>query len=40
MNSFRVDLRKVVDDSYDIEIGRPLFEKLLADIKNGLVGDI
>lgn len=40
MSSFRVDLKKVVDDSYDIEIGKGLSEKLLTDIKNGLVGNI
>lgn len=40
MGSFRVDLKKVVDDSYDIEIGYELENKLIADIKNGLVGNI
>lgn len=40
MSSFRVDLRKVIDDSYDIEIGYELSEKLINDIKNGLVGNI
>jgi len=37
MTSFRVNLKKVVDDSYDIEIGRNLFESLINDLKNGLV---
>ncbi len=40
MKTFRVDLKKVVDDSYDIEIGYELAEKLVEDIKNGLVGRI
>lgn len=40
MSSFRVNLKKVVDDSYDIEIGYGLAEKLVGDIKNGLVGNI
>lgn len=40
MSSFRVDLRKVVDDSYDIEIGYNLMDQLIDDIKNGLVGNI
>lgn len=40
MASFRVDLRKIVDDSYDIEIGYNLELKLVEDIKAGLVGGI
>ncbi len=40
MSSFRVNLKKVIDDSYDIEIGNDLSEKLIEDIKNGLVGNI
>ena len=40
MSSFRVELKKVIDDSYDIEIGKGLSEKLLTDIQNGLVGNI
>ena len=40
MSSFRVDLKKVVDDSYDIEIGYDLSGKLIEDIKDGLVGNI
>ena len=40
MSSFRVQLRKVVDDSYDIEIGYGLAEKLAADLKAGLAGKI
>lgn len=40
MSSFRVDLKKVVDDSYDIEIGYQLCDKLIQDIQNGLVGSV
>lgn len=35
---FNCQLKRVVDDSYDIEIGRGLFETLINDLKNGLVG--
>lgn len=37
---FYCELKKVVDDSYDIEIGRDLCETLISDIKNGLCGRI
>lgn len=40
MNLFRVKLKKVVDESYDIEIGAQLAEKLVSDIANGLVGGV
>ncbi len=40
MSVFNVELKKVVDDSYDIEIGFELQQKLIQDIKNGLVGNI
>ena len=40
ISSFRVELKKVIDDIYDIEIGKGLSEKLLTDIQNGLVGNI
>lgn len=40
MSTFGVKLKKVVDDSYDIEIGFGLEEKLLQDLQEGLVGDI
>lgn len=40
MGTFNVELKKVVDDSYEIEIGFGLQDKLLADLKNGLVGKI
>ena len=38
--NFRVDLKKVVDDSYDIEIGYGLEDKLIEDIKSGLIGNV
>lgn len=40
MSNFRVGLKKVVDDSYDIEIGYELEEKLVSDIRDGLVGGL
>ena len=40
METFRVELKKVVDDSYDIEIGFDLEDQLIKDIQDGLVGRI
>lgn len=40
MGTFNVELKKVIDDSYEIEIGFNLQEKLIADLKNGLAGNI
>ena len=40
MGIFGVSLKKVVDDSYDIEIGYHLQESLLNDLRGGLVGNI
>lgn len=40
MKDFRVELKKVVDDSYDVKIGRNLIPVLIEDIKNGLAGNI
>lgn len=40
MAVYRVDLVKMVDDSYDIEIGFDLSDRLIEDIKNGLAGKI
>ncbi|MCH5192357.1 MAG: 3-dehydroquinate synthase [Oscillospiraceae bacterium] len=40
MSTFNVELKKVVDDSYEIEIGYELGQKLIDDIKSGLVGKI
>lgn len=40
MNRFRVELKKIVDDSYDIEIGFGLEQTFIKDIQNGLVGTL
>ncbi len=40
MSTFNVELKKTVDDSYEIEIGFGLEKKLITDIKNGLVGGV
>lgn len=40
MGIFNVELKKIVDDSYEIETGFGLRDKLMEDIKNGLVGDV
>lgn len=40
MGNFHIDLRKVVDDSYDIEIGYNLFNKLVYDLEKGLVKNV
>ena len=40
MGIFNVELEKVVDDLYEIEIGFGLEDKLISDLKNGLVGNI
>lgn len=40
MSVFHVELKKVVDDSYEIEIGFALERRLIQDIQSGLVGDI
>lgn len=37
MGNFHVELKKVVDDSYDVEIGHNLINKLVEDINNGLI---
>ena len=39
MGVFQVELKRVVDDSYEIEIGFGLEEKLLTDLQNGLLGN-
>lgn len=36
MSKFYVELKKVVDDSYDIEVGRNLFDTLIKDLKGSL----
>lgn len=40
MGTFNVELKKVVDDSYEIETGYDLKDKLIKDLENGLVGNI
>lgn len=40
MKKFRVQLKKVVDDSYDVEIGQNLIPQLIKDIKNGLTNGV
>ncbi len=38
MAVFQVELKKVVDDSYEIEIGRSLQDRLVSDLQEGLLG--
>lgn len=38
--NFRVGLQKVVDHSYDIEIGEGLFGALIEDLKRGIVENV
>ena len=40
MSTFNVELKKVVDDSYEIEIGYDLKNKLVSDLEKGLIGNI
>ena len=40
MATFQVELKKIVDDSYPIEIGFHLMDQLVEDIEHGLVGGI
>lgn len=40
MSVFNVELVKKVDDSYDIEIGFGLMDKLVADLSAGLAGSV
>lgn len=40
MSVFNVDLKRVVDDSYEIQIGYDLMNLLVEDIETGLVGKI
>ena len=37
---FNVELKRVVDDSYDIEISGALQDKCVGDIENGLFGSV
>jgi len=40
MGVFRVELKKTVDDSYEIEVGRSLGQKLADDLAGGLMGNL
>ena len=40
MSIINLELKKVVDDSYDIQIGYDLMNQLVEDIEKGLVGTI
>ena len=40
MSVFNVVLKKVVDDSYDIEMGYRLEDQLVEDLETGLLGKI
>ena len=40
MSVFNVELKKVVDDSYDIEIGYNLKDQLVDDLETGLLGSV
>ena len=40
MSTFQVELKRVVDDTYDVEIGYGLQNRLLEDLAGGLVGKI
>ena len=40
MPNFQVELKKVVDDSYEIQIGHGLLDQLITDLQNGLVGKL
>jgi 3-dehydroquinate synthase len=39
MPVFRVPLKTTIDDSYDIEIGERLFNRLVSDLQAGLLGE-
>ncbi|MCH5265146.1 MAG: 3-dehydroquinate synthase [Lachnospiraceae bacterium] len=39
MSCFRVELKKVVDDSYEVQIGRELIPAMIQDIQKGLAGN-
>ena len=40
MGTFQVQLKKTVDDSYEIEVGRSLMRKLADNLANGLMGNL
>ena len=39
MSRFQVELKKVVDDSYEVQIGRDLIPVMIQDIRDGLAGN-
>ncbi len=40
MSTFNVELKRVVDDSYEIEVGHALAESLVNDLTDGLMGKV
>ena len=38
MSNFKVELKKVVDDSYEVQIGKNLIPELVKDLTGGLAG--
>ena len=40
MPKFEVELKRIVDDSYEIEIGHGLVDQVVEDLKNGLAEKI
>lgn len=40
MSTFRVELKRVVDDTYDIEVGYGLQDRLITDLESGLMGKL
>ena len=40
MGTFHVELKKTVDDSYEIEVGRSLADRLAKDLEHGLAGSL
>ena len=40
MSVFQVQLKKIVDDSYEIEVGRDLADSLVKDLERGLMGSL
>lgn len=40
MSTFRVELRRVVDDTYDVETGYGLVDRLMEDLSSGLMGKL
>ena len=40
MKKINVQIRRVVDNTYDIEVGYNLFDKLITDLKGSLVENV